>query len=98
LIEQTGLIYLHGCIELYYGDIFLSKPYCSLGTQNDSVIFSSPIEAKNDVYALGIRMMRFARKSTPLMVILTAGHICFVLISPLGELTSIVYFIIVMGR
>jgi hypothetical protein len=44
------------------------------------------------------RMMRFSRKSTPLMVILTAGHICFVLISPLGELTSIVCFIIVMGR
>jgi hypothetical protein len=38
--EQTGLIYLHGCIELYYGVVFLSQPYCSLGKQNDSVIFS----------------------------------------------------------
>jgi hypothetical protein len=41
--------------------------------------------------------MRLARKSTPLMV-LTAEHICFVLISPPGELTSIVCFIIVMDR
>jgi hypothetical protein len=32
------------------------------------------------------------------MVILSAGHICFVLISPLGELTSMVCFKIVMGR
>jgi hypothetical protein len=32
------------------------------------------------------------------MVILTTGHICFVLISPPGEITSIVCFIIVTGR
>jgi hypothetical protein len=31
------------------------------------------------------------------MVILIAGHICFVLISPPGELTSMVCFMIVMG-
>jgi hypothetical protein len=31
------------------------------------------------------------------MVILIAGHICFVRISPPGELTSMVYFMIVMG-
>jgi hypothetical protein len=31
------------------------------------------------------------------MVILIAGHICFVLNSPPGELTSMVYFMIVMG-
>jgi hypothetical protein len=42
-------------------------------------------------------MMRFAKKSTPLLAILTAGHICFVLISPPGELTSMVCFIIDMG-
>jgi hypothetical protein len=32
------------------------------------------------------------------MVILAAGHICFVLISPPYELTSMVCFIIDMGR
>jgi hypothetical protein len=42
--------------------------------------------------------MRFARKSPPLMVILIAGHICFVLISPLGELRGMVCFMIVMVR
>jgi hypothetical protein len=31
------------------------------------------------------------------MVILIVGHICFVRISPPGELTSMVYFMIVMG-
>jgi hypothetical protein len=34
----------------------------------------------------------------PLIVILTARHICFVIISPLGELTSIVYFMVAIGR
>jgi hypothetical protein len=42
-------------------------------------------------------MMRFAKKSTSLMVILTIRHICYVPISPPGELTSMVYFIIGMG-
>jgi hypothetical protein len=44
------------------------------------------------------KMMRFAKKSIPLMVILTAEHICFVLISTPSELTSMVCFIIDMGR
>jgi hypothetical protein len=48
--------------------------------------------------SLESKTMRFVRKSTPLMVILTAGHICFVLISPPGELTSMACFIIVMDR
>jgi hypothetical protein len=42
--------------------------------------------------------MRFDIKSTPLLVILTAGHICFVHISPPGELTSIVCFMVAIGR
>jgi hypothetical protein len=42
--------------------------------------------------------MRFNKKSTPLMVILTTGQICFVLISPPGELTSIVCFVVAIGR
>jgi hypothetical protein len=32
------------------------------------------------------------------MVILTVGHICFVLISPPSELTSMVCFIIDLGK
>jgi hypothetical protein len=51
-------------------------------------MISMPLESKT---------IRFARKSTPLMVILIAGHICLVLNSPLGELTSMVCFVIVMG-
>jgi hypothetical protein len=31
-------------------------------------------------------------------VMLTTGHICFVLISPPGELTSIVCFMVAIGR
>jgi hypothetical protein len=42
--------------------------------------------------------MRFDGKSTPLIVILTTEHICFVLISPPGELTSIVCFMVAIGR
>jgi hypothetical protein len=38
------------------------------------------------------------QKVSPLMVILIAGHICFVLISPLGELRGMVCFMIVMVR
>jgi hypothetical protein len=34
----------------------------------------------------------------PLIVLLIAGHICFVLISPPGELTSIVCFMVAIGR
>jgi hypothetical protein len=32
------------------------------------------------------------------MLILTAGHICLVLISPPGELTSMVCFMVIIGR
>jgi hypothetical protein len=42
--------------------------------------------------------MRFNQKSTPLIVILIVGHICLVLISPPGELTSIVCFMVAIGR
>jgi hypothetical protein len=44
------------------------------------------------------RRMRFDGKSTPLIVMLTTGDICFVLISPPGELTSIVCFMVAIGR
>jgi hypothetical protein len=42
--------------------------------------------------------MRFDGKSTPLMLILMAGHICLVLISPPGELTSMICFMFAIGR
>jgi hypothetical protein len=44
------------------------------------------------------RRMRFDGKSTALIVMLTTGHICFVLISPPGELTSIVCFMVAIDR
>jgi hypothetical protein len=43
-------------------------------------------------------MMRFDRMSTPLMIILIARHIRLVFISPPSELTSIVYFMVVIDR
>jgi hypothetical protein len=44
-------------------------------------------------------MMRFDKNYTPPhMAILIAGHICLVFISPPGELTIMVYFMMVMGR
>jgi hypothetical protein len=52
-------------------------------------IISMPLESM---------MMRFDKKSTPLMEILIAGHICLVFISPSGELTIMVYFMMLMGR
>jgi hypothetical protein len=42
--------------------------------------------------------MRFDRNSTPLMAILIAGHICLVFISPPSKLTSMVCFMMVIGR
>jgi hypothetical protein len=42
--------------------------------------------------------MRFDGKSTPLMLILTAGHISLVLISPPSELRSMVHFMFAIGR
>jgi hypothetical protein len=47
---------------------------------------------------LETRRMRFDGRSTLLIEMLTAGHICFVLISPPGELTSIICFMVVIGR
>jgi hypothetical protein len=52
-------------------------------------IISMPLESM---------MMRFHKKSTPLMAILTARHKCLVFISPLGELTIMVYFRMVMDK
>jgi hypothetical protein len=52
-------------------------------------MMSIPFESKR---------MSFDRKSTSLIVILTAGHICFILISPPGELTSIVCFMVVIDK
>jgi hypothetical protein len=54
--------------------------------------------SRASINALGIQDNEVHQKVYPLMVILTAGRICFVLISPPGELTSMVCFMIVMGR
>jgi hypothetical protein len=43
-------------------------------------------------------MMRFNKKSTPLMAILIVRHICLIYISPPSELTIMVYFMMVMDR
>jgi hypothetical protein len=45
-------------------------------------------------------MMRFDKKSTPPpgMAILIVGHICLVFISPPGELTIMVYIMMVICR
>jgi hypothetical protein len=43
-------------------------------------------------------MMTRFNKDYPLMAILIAGHISLVFNSPPGELTSMVYFMIVVGR
>ena len=44
------------------------------------------------------RMMRFDKNSTPLILRLTAGHRCLVLISPPGELTNMVQVMVAMGK
>jgi hypothetical protein len=44
------------------------------------------------------RMIRLGKKSMPLMLTLTVGHICRVFISPPGELTNMVRFIVAIGR
>jgi hypothetical protein len=47
---------------------------------------------------LDSKRMRFDGKSTPLMLILMVGHISLVLISPPGELISMVCFMFATGR
>jgi hypothetical protein len=46
----------------------------------------------------GLILLLGSSESLPPYIILIAKHICFVLISPLGELTSMVCFMNVMGR
>jgi hypothetical protein len=98
LIEQSGLIDSRDWREFHCSVIFCSQPYRSFGTQNDSIVLSQPIHVKDNVYALGIQNDKVCQEFYPLMVILTDRHICFILISPPGELTSMVCFIIDMGR
>jgi hypothetical protein len=43
-------------------------------------------------------MLRFDKKSLPLMAILIFRHICLILTSPFGELTIIVYLMMVMEK
>jgi hypothetical protein len=55
LVEHTGLVGGHDCRKLHCSVIFPGQPYCSFGTQDDSIILSQPIHTKDDVYALGIQ-------------------------------------------
>jgi hypothetical protein len=55
LIEHTGLVGGHDCRKLHCSTMFLCQPYCSFGTQDDSVILLQSIHTKDDVYALGIQ-------------------------------------------
>jgi hypothetical protein len=71
----------------------------SLGAQNHSVILPQPIHTKNYIYVLGVNDDEVRQKVyPPLMAILTTGHICLDFISPPGELTIMVYFMMVMGK
>jgi hypothetical protein len=70
----------------------------SLGTQNYSIILPQPIHAKEYIYTLRIYDDEVQQISTPLMAILIAGHICLVFISLAGELTIMVYLMMVMGK
>jgi hypothetical protein len=76
----------------------LSQTNSSLGTQKYNVILSQPIHAKDYIYPLGIYDDEIRQKVYPLMAILIAGHMCLVFISLLGELTIMVYFMMVMRK
>jgi hypothetical protein len=86
------------CYEFHSGSIFSGQTDSSLGAQNHSIILSQPIHAKNYIYAFGVYDDEVRQKVYPLMAILIAGHICLVFISPPGELTSMVYVMLVMGK
>jgi hypothetical protein len=77
----------------------LSQIDSSLGTQNYSIILPQPIHAKDCIYVLRVYDDEVQQKVyPPLMEILIVRHIFLVFISPLGELTIMVYFMMVMGR
>jgi hypothetical protein len=67
--------------------------------QNYFIVLPQPIHAKDYIYALRIYDDEVRQISTPpLMAILTVGHIYLVFISPAGELTIMVYLMMVMGK
>jgi hypothetical protein len=70
----------------------------SLQTQNDFVILPQPIHANDYIYALRDYDDEVQQNVYPLMAILITRHICLVLISPPGELTIMVYSMMVMDR
>jgi hypothetical protein len=98
LIEHSELVGRNHCHELHSGSIFLGQTDSSLDTQNYSAILPQPIHAENYIYAHGVYDDEVRQKVYPLMAILIAEHICLVFISPPGELTSTVYFMMVIGR
>jgi hypothetical protein len=98
LIEHTDLVGGNCCHEFHSGPIFSGLHDSSLGAQNRSIILPQPIHAKNYIYALGVYDDEVQQKVYPLMAILIVRNICLVFISPPGELTIMVYFMMVMGR
>jgi hypothetical protein len=98
MVGHIDLLGRNCCHEFHSGPIFSGQVDSSLSAQNHSVILPQPIYDKNYIYALESMMMRFDKKSTPLMAILIARHIYLVFISPPSELTIMVYFMIVVGR
>jgi hypothetical protein len=98
LMEHTELVGKNHCYKLHSGSIISGQTDRSIGTQNSPSYFFNQSMGRIISMPLESMMMRFDRKSTPLMAILIAGHICLVFISPPGELTSIVYFMMVIGR
>jgi hypothetical protein len=98
LVEYINLVGKNCCHKFHRGPILSGQLDSSLGTQNYSVILSQPIHAKNYIYALGVYDDEVQQKVYPLMAILITGHMCLVFISPSGELTIMVHFMIVMGK
>jgi hypothetical protein len=98
LVEHTDLVGGNSYHEFHSGPIFSSQLDSFIGTQNYSIKLSHPIHAKNYIYALGVYDDEVREKVYPLMAILIAGHICLVFISPPGELTIMVYFMMVVSK
>jgi hypothetical protein len=97
-VEPTDLVGKNCYHEFHSGPIFSGQADSSLDAQNHSVILPQPIHAKNYIYALGVYDDEVRQKVYPLMAILIAGHTCLAFLSPLGELTIMVYFMMVMAR
>jgi hypothetical protein len=98
LVEHTSLVGGHYCKNSIVVPFSMVNLTALLAHRMTLSYFLNQSIPRMMYMPLESKMMRFAKKSTPLMVILIVGYICFVLISPPGELTSMVCFIIDMGK